>query len=73
MTVVDRRNLWVRFVDWVERHRASSVFEYTLGVERTQLTLWRRVVELEATVAELHSRVDELERGTQPDHDRGAA
>ena len=66
MTVVDRRNLWVRFVSWVERHRASSVFEYALEIERTQVFLWRELKALERRVAE-------LERGTQPDHDRGAA
>ena len=62
MIAQDSRPPWLRLADWVYRHRASRVFEYTLWVERTQLTLWRRVDELEVRVAELHGRVDELER-----------
>ena len=61
MTVVDRRNLWVRFVSWVDRHRASSVFEYTLGVERMVLSLARQHLALERKVADLQCRLDELD------------
>jgi len=55
------RTLWTQFTCWVDRHRASRVYEFTEAVERMVLSLARQHLALERKVADLQRRLDELD------------
>ena len=54
--------VWVRFVSWVDRHRASRVYLFAQAIERMTLDVYRDHMRLKREVAELQRRLDELDR-----------